>query len=147
MDQTKLPLVSQLNLTHALAGLGFEYTDEEKSGEISDRDRNLYEVSFLKRTFQNNCIDGSRHFLACLSLDTILESIQWTKKKDEEEFYVSNKDNICKMLKELALHPRSVFDEYAPRIIKASQEELDFTPIPNDYESCQREILSESLMW
>lgn len=142
----KLSLVTQQALTTSLGEIGFEYTDEYKSDKIVEN-RSIYEVSFLKRSFARNCVANPNKFVAPLALDTILESIQWTKKKDEEAFYVSNKDNVCKMIKELSLHPRSTFDEHCPKILRACRENLGFIPYPNTYDECQRDILSSGICW
>lgn len=142
----KLSLVTQQALSTSLGEIGFEYTDENKSGKIVEN-RSIYEVSFLKRSFARNCVVNSNKFVAPLALDTILESIQWTKKKDEEAFYVSNKDNVCKMIKELSLHPKPIFDEHCPKILHACRENLGFIPYPNTYDECQRDILSSGICW
>jgi hypothetical protein len=131
--------ITQKTLTDALIESGFEYTDENKSDECA-AERNIFEVSFLKREFAKNSVVPGQRYTAALSLDTIMESIQWTKKKDEH--FDSVRDNASKMIKELSLHSRSTFEKYTPTIVKACQDFLDFTPIPNDYDNCQRDCLS-----
>jgi len=51
------------------------------------------------------------------------------------------------MVKELSLHPKAVFDEHCPRILRACRENLGFIPYPNTYEECQRDILSSGICW
>lgn len=142
----KLEKVTQSSLTLALSNMGFEYTDEDKSESLVEN-RTIYQVSFLKRSFARNCVMNKNKFVAPLAIETILESIQWTKKKDEELFFAANKDNVCKMLKELSLHKRETFDEHRDAIVSACREKLGFIPYPNTYEECQHDILSGGLKW
>nr|UNI73821.1 MAG: RNA-dependent RNA polymerase [brine shrimp dicistro-like virus 1] len=140
-------MITQDSLTEAFAKMGLEYTDELKgSGNVS-QDRSIREVGFLKRGFRyvESVKSIGRHWLSPLSLDTILESIQWTKKKDYD--YQIVKDNIVNMLQELSQHDRCVFDEYAPRVIEASREHLNYMPVPSSYEDCQSLILSRDGMY
>ncbi len=73
--------------------------------------------------------------MSALDVNTILESIQWTKKKDGA--FDAVKENIVNMLQELSQHEESVFDEWAPRIVRAAKEEMSFVPLPNTYAECQ----------
>lgn len=135
-------LLTQNAYTSVFSEMGLEYTDESKSGAEISQDRNIEEVSFLKRKWSQDWgkSDPRRTYLAPLDLDTILESIQWTKKKDFKLEYV--RDNVVNMLQELSQHPEPIFNEYAPRIVNACKEKMGFTPLPNTYRECQAVILS-----
>lgn len=133
-------MITQASLTKAFAEMGQEYTDESKGEKNIGENRRIGDISFLKREWKENSLDCRRQFLSPLALGTILESIQWTKKQDYD--FDANKSNVQGMLCELSQHERSVFDEWSPKIVKACQEELGFTPIPNTYAECQKEVLS-----
>ncbi len=130
--------ITQSALTEAFAHMGLEYTDESKGAEDVGEDRSITEVSFLKRKWARTSLDPRRSFLSPLALDTILESIQWTRKKDFDRTAV--RENCVCMLQELSQHPRSVFEEWAPRIVRACRENMAFTPIPNRYDDCQAAV-------
>lgn len=142
INQNVLPEIKQSTLTAALKEAGYEYTDESKGVSTSD-DRTIDDVSFLKRKFEKNSRDPTYTYLAPLAIETIMESIQWTKKKDESQDVV--RDNACKMLCELALHREEVFDHWAPYIIKACQTQLDFVPYPHTYAECQYEMMTAAI--
>lgn len=131
-------LINQRALTRAFAEMGFDYTDESKGAEEVGDDRGIEDVSFLKRKWQRTSLDPRRVFLSPLSLDTIMESIQWTRKRDFDCEAV--RDNCCSMLQELSQHSRSIFDEWAPRIVAACRDNMGFVPLPNRYEECQAAI-------
>lgn len=132
-------LLTQESYTLAFQEIGLTYTDETKSASFEDR--RIGDVTFLKRGFQKNFVSMKHRdrYAAPLALETILESIQWTKHKD-----VSLEDwkrNVQNMILELSLHKRDIFDEWVPRIVKACQECSDpFTPVWTDYVECQAEI-------
>ena len=136
-------LVSQEKLTDVLGEMGFEYTDEVKSS--NSRDRVIDEVSFLKRTFERNSVNPFYKYVAPLATDTILESIQWQKRSDE--CLESVRENVNKMVRELSLHRRDVFDKYVPMIVESSRSLLGYVPIPHTYEECQHEILCGHPQW
>lgn len=133
-------LLTQENYTKAFEEMGFEYTDEMKGSGPVKQDRGITEVSFLKRKWEENSNDTRRKYLSPLALETILESIQWTKKKDFDFEHV--KENCVNMLQELSQHDRKVFEEWAPKIISACKSEMNFVPIPNTYDECQSLVLA-----
>lgn len=114
---------------------GFEYTAADKSDKIIDF-KPITECTFLKRHFiwdKYLC-----RWVGALSLDTILEMIQWTKKEDIELLWHNNKATIDIALKELSFWPEDVWNEWSPRILKAASEEMGYYPVPADYISCKR---------
>ena len=139
-DSQYVDVLTQDNYTKAFEEMGFEYTDESKSGVAIDQDRSIEDVSFLKRKWARTSLDSRRRFLSPLAIETIMESIQWTKRKDYTLDHV--RENSVNMLQELSQHPRPIFDEWAPRIIGACKSEMGFTPIPNTYEECQAMVRS-----
>lgn len=142
------PLLTQESYTLAFSEIGLTYTDETKSATFADR--KIEDVAFLKRGFQKNFVSLKHQdrYSAPLALETILESVQWTKHQD-----VSLGDwrrNVQNMILELSLHRRSIFDEWVPRIVKACQDcQEPFTPVWTDYVECQAEIAERSIdqMW
>jgi len=148
-DQSSYPdgsQITQSNLTSAFAEMGFEYTDETKgtTGAVSD-DRGIKEVTFLKRHFARNSVKPSHKYVAPLALETIKESIQWTRRKDQ--FFEDNKKNIDKMILELSLHDRKTFDDTVPAIVQAAREYLNWTPPMTTYRACQLAVLDREWLW
>lgn len=126
-------LIDQNKFTRALGLIGFKYTPEDKvAGELAVPLRPVEEITFLKRSFKINPTDG--RYTCPLQLDVILEMPQWTKKGD---LGAIEKTNITTALEELSLHPRSVFNHWSPKILKAAQENLEFTPLCVDYQTLQ----------
>lgn len=139
-DSVFSDVLTQDNYTKAFEAMGFEYTDESKSGAVVDQDRSITDVSFLKRKWARTSLDSRRMFLSPLAIETIMESIQWTKRKDYSLDYV--RDNSVNMLQELSQHDRAVFDKWSPLIINACRERLGFSPVPNTYDECQAVVLA-----
>jgi hypothetical protein len=105
-------LAEHLNLsavTEQLALIGFTYTDEKKL-PISGY-RKLEECQFLKRGFRR----VPEGYVAPLDLDAILETPLWQKIGVRKEDYA----RVCEdVLKELSLHGKGVYCEYAPEFIE-----------------------------
>jgi hypothetical protein len=138
--------LTQDRYTDALGKMGLKYTDEEKgaAGSVS-QDRGIEDVSFLKRKWARTSLCPSRKFLSPLAIETIVESVQWTKRRD---FAFENvRDNCDNMLIELSQHPRDVFDEYAQDIVAAAREHLDYTPTPSSYSLCQVLARTREKVW
>jgi hypothetical protein len=124
--------------TQAFAEMGLTYTDEEKGTDAISQDRSITDVSFLKRGFKKNfrVAEHRDRYAAPLSINTILESIQWTKSNDTSLEHW--RDNVQNMILELSLHEKKVFDEWVTKIVQACREKENFTPYPSDYITCQR---------
>lgn len=104
--------------------IGITYTSAKKDGGEVHSFVPLVEATFLKRTFRFEPVVG--RYVAPLALETILEMPYWTKKgvlKDEIE-----RVNVVNALRELSLHAKEVFDEWAPQIVSASVAKLGFLP-------------------
>jgi hypothetical protein len=136
-------MLTQNSYTNAFEEMGLEYTDENKTGGEVHQDRSIEDVSFLKRRWARTSVTPLRTYLSPLDMNTIMESIQWMKKQDG--LFDAVKDNVCNMLQELSQHDRETFDMWAPRIIRASKEELNFVPLPNTYLECQRAVLARDM--
>jgi hypothetical protein len=136
-------LVTQNSLTNAFDEMGLDYTDESKSGGEIDQNRSIYDVSFLKRKWAPNSRSYQRRLLSPLDVNTIMESIQWTNKKDYNLDAVKN--NVINMIQELSQHEEEVFDEHVPAILAACKSEMNFSPVPNTYEDCQAAILCRDM--
>jgi len=106
--------ITQQYLTESYEKIGMVFTDEDKSLNQENQDRRLDQCTFLKRHFYQTHYLGKRRWMAALSLDTILESIQWTKDHDLD--YKFWKDNVKHMQMELAAHSKETYDEWLPRI-------------------------------
>lgn len=135
--------VTQNSLTNVFDEMGLEYTDESKSGGEIDQNRSIYDVSFLKRKWAPNSRSHQRKLLSPLDVNTIMESIQWTKKKDYNLDALKN--NVINMIQELSQHEKEVFDEHVPAILAACKSEMNFSPVPNTYEDCQAAILCRDM--
>jgi hypothetical protein len=137
------PKLTQNAFTRAFEEMGLEYTDENKTGEEISQDRSIEDVSFLKRRWARTSVTPMRCYLSPLDLNTIMESIQWTKKKDG--LFDAVRDNVVNMLQELSQHEREVFDEWAPKIVRACRQEMNYVPLPNTYLECQRAVLARDM--
>jgi hypothetical protein len=105
-----------------------EYTSDVKTDLNPPPSRLLREVTFLKRGF---CYDSfSRMYLAPLDLDTIMEMPYWTK--NGILFDQITLDNARTAIRELALHPDSVYYLSAQTIQEATDRVLKYrTYVPS----------------
>lgn len=114
---------NQAIATRYYAEIGMTYTDEAKTGEICEM-RKIRDVTFLKRGF---LMDGGTWY-SPLSLDTILEMIQWVRGTMDQEQSCS--ENVETAFEELAYHPREVFDKWTTLIRHHSNK---LRPAPKIY--------------
>jgi len=121
-------LISQASLTEAFATFDFEYLDEAKTGKIKPL-RTLSEISFLKRGFTKEPTEDG--YVAPLDLKVILDIIKWTRKTDYNSDIL--KDNVEVALRELSLHPKSIWNRHAPGIIASSIKRISYSPKASDY--------------
>lgn len=131
-------MFNQQTFTGLLAEVGYKYTVESKDSSVVDPVRPISEVSFLKRGFVKSEMTG--RYICPLELGVILEMPQWTTRRDVN--YHDTKTNVETALKELSLHPREVFDVYAPRILASASDNLGFIPSITDYNTLQVTMLS-----
>jgi hypothetical protein len=91
-----------------LATCGYTYTPEDKGDGVCPDTRVLTEVEFLKRRWVS---DGAGGCLMPLRLASILSIPRWVRGRDDVPGRVQQ--NVECALRELSLHPRDVWDEYA----------------------------------
>lgn len=97
-----------------LSRLGLIYTSEDKT--VSDRlSKSLEECTFLKRGFVEE--DGT--WKAPLDIDVVSEMWYWYRHGTDARERVQ--ENIESMLRELSIHPKSVWDMYVPTIEKETR--------------------------
>ncbi len=121
------PLFNAPALEKHLKDLGMKYTSASKDG-VKQYMRSPLELSFLKRVWRFEPL-LNRH-VGPLSLDTILEMPYWTKRGDCQDMIVTQ--NVDTALAELALHPVETFNHWAPLIINASRETINYSPAMTD---------------
>lgn len=112
-------IFTEKNLSIVMLNYGAIYTPEDKDkAEHADGLRDLHEITFLKRRW---IYDPSRnHYLAPVELESCLDRIHWVTS--ESNIYGDTMENVNTALRELALHPREIFNEYRSRILKACEE-------------------------
>jgi hypothetical protein len=134
--------IDQSFFTTAYAAIGMVYTDESKT--TTTHNRKLCECTFLKRSFVRTHYRDKRKWMAALSLDTILESIQWSKDYDLGwEFW---QNNVEHMLMELSAHPKTVFNMWSKRIANACiQSSASHVVILRPYSALQDEFMGKEL--
>jgi hypothetical protein len=115
-------------------------------GEVNPPNfRPLDKVTFLKRQFR--WVESLDTCLAPLELDVILEMPYWYHETfgNDHEFII--RTNVEVALMELAVHEKSIFDEWAPKIIKESVSRLQFYPTLTDYHLLQRKWMATREDW
>jgi len=120
----------------AMAQFGMVYTSELK-GESQKGHRRITEIEFLKRSFRYE--DSVGRYVAPLRLEVVLEIPYWTKKGPLNREIVL--DNVQNTLDELSLHGEDVFNEWAPKIIKSTQDMYSYVPPRTVYQVCKAFVL------
>jgi hypothetical protein len=115
-----LPWFNMKTIVKSLATLGMTYTNADKSTVYEDS-LTIDQVSFLKRSFKKiETGHGILPVYACPApLDTRLDILNWTKFRklgsDPEEA-----DAVTAVLKELAMHGKTVYDEVGRTVVQAA---------------------------
>jgi hypothetical protein len=113
----------------AYAKLGLIYTDAHKSADMPLFE-SIDDVTFLKRCFRINAeVDD---IVAPLDIRSISEMVLWTKRGPEAVSIT--KTNIDSSLKELSIHGKSIYNEYAPAIISAAYDTFGYHSPFSTYE-------------
>lgn len=124
---------NQETVSKAYASFGMTYTDEAKTVGTAPRWRKIEEVAYLKRAFRRD----NGVWRAPMALETILETPNWVRKcADLTEATMMNVEDS---IRELAQHPREVFDEWAPKFINAIYQETGEYPLTYPYDHYIRE--------
>jgi hypothetical protein len=113
-------IINEISLVRAMEKHGLEYTTELKSTATAPF-RNLSDVEFIKRSFVYDPV--SCLWLAPLRLDVVLEIPCWTTRKGGIDITT---DNVGASIRELALHPKPVFDEWTNKLIQSYKKFLPF---------------------
>ena len=109
---------------------GATWTHESKAvGEYADY-REITELDFLKRHFRYDRELGQ--WLAPLALSSVIEPVCWTKKGSFE--YATQVSNVEGCVRELSLHTREVYEEWAEKLFPLSEKYLDYSPLVRDYD-------------
>lgn len=102
---------NQETIAEALASIAHTYTDETKSGEVV-KYRSLNDINFLKRSFVYS--EELQRYIAPIEERVIYEMLNWTRNTiDPDEILMMN---IGTAAREMALHGRSKFDNFALEI-------------------------------
>lgn len=129
-------------IVEAFGKIGLTYTPPTKdTGEL--RFGPISSATFLKRGFRYD--ETYLRFMAPLDLEVILETPMWTKRGAlKMEIVISNVEDS---LHELSLHSRHIFGTYAPQLISASVEHLDYHPLVTDYDNLRQRTLARVERW
>jgi hypothetical protein len=95
---------NELTMPNLMKRCGMIYTNELKE-QATIPFRQLEEVEFLKRSFVKH--KGLNRWIAPLRLESIINMLCWTKKKNSDQVAV---DNIGVAIREFSLHGQEVFD-------------------------------------
>lgn len=105
---------------HLKEQLGMTYTPGNKN-DVWVETTNIENATFLKRGF----VEENGRWLAPLALDSIRSMAYWNKGLKHVDRDLKSK--LESMLQELSLHPREVWDEFAPKI-ETLMAERGYTP-------------------
>jgi hypothetical protein len=116
VNPTCMHLFNESTVSEMMKLIGYDYTpeDKEKSSFVVGG-RSLSEVSFLKRHFRKHSHSG--RYVAPLSLETILDLLNW--RKEGGNAIGDLEVNVSIALTELCLHDLDTFQKWQPRIIEA----------------------------
>lgn len=106
------------------AELGMLYTSSTKDDLNPPPYRELPQCTFIGRGFTHD--ENTQAYLCPLKLDTIHEIVQWSTKGSNTDQVAF--DNIENTLRELSQHTVAVWNEWAPRYVKASVTVLGRAP-------------------
>lgn len=140
VSDSALEFFNQETMPWLLAGIGLKYTNETKDDSVSIS-RELSEVSFLKRKWRFD--EAHDRCLAPLALESILEMPYWTKEGPLSNLITEG--NVDRCVEELALHSEAVFNEWFPKIYRASKQVLGHVPQMSNYRLLQMKCLSSTV--
>lgn len=96
-----------------------KFTDENKGDEFVEVWSTIHDVTFLKRRFLRLPQYSEKRFVAALSMDTILNCVQWMNKTDHTHDDYLNR--VHTMLIELAAHGPDVYYFWQRKFQEAAQ--------------------------
>lgn len=107
------PSINFDNVRRILASWGITFTPEDKS-DSAESATSIEGVSFLKRGFVKTHPTNSNFYVAALSLDSILNNIQWMRKNDHH--YEDFKSKVETALTELSAHGETTYNFWQTKI-------------------------------
>jgi len=141
VSQVLRPYLNELTLVGLMSDIGLIYTTEMK-GEAFVPFRPITEVEFLKRSFRK--VEHLNRWIAPIRLEVILNTPCWTKRGSNAETIPA--ENVVSSIKELSLHPRYIFDDWAPKIIDSFRVHYPLLntsiPLETKYEDLQSMVLN-----
>lgn len=130
---------NQNTIPDLMLKIGMTWDHERKgTGEILSDFRDITDVDFLKRGFLYN--EERARWVCPLAMESILEPLSWSKAGSRYEEITRN--NVDMVFRELPLHGREVFDQYADQILRLSVHELGYAPRITDYDMCLSSTLN-----
>nr|QJI52216.1 MAG: nonstructural polyprotein [Dicistroviridae sp.] len=122
IPENRLEIFNQFSIPQYFKQIGLSYTMEDKDAEVTRPFRELHEINYLKRGFER---DEDGHWLAPLALATVLETPMWMHKCPDPR--IQTIENLEWALKELSLHKKEVWEQWAPRLWKELVELEHYT--------------------
>ena len=133
------PEFNQEQMALGFSTIGMTYTDELKTGILSDK--TIDQVAFLKRKFS---YDSKFYYaFAPLELSSILDAFNWIKNTDCESAVIQQIAENA--LVELSMHPEIIFKDYSKKIHQALRREYDLNIIPRSYQSYRMSIVKGNI--
>lgn len=121
--------------------LGLQYTSDLK-GEFEIPLRVLSQISFLKNSYIY--CESTGQYVPGLSMDTILTTPCWTKRRNGEQITI---DNVRWALQHLALWGKEVYDVHSKYIIRAFEIEFPDAPLQRSFEANLCDVLDLSYVY
>lgn len=133
---------NQITVGEAMGRLfGVRYTPGHKDAEF-EASTTIDKVTFLKRSF----VESERGLLCPLELSSFLYTMYWCKNKKYENQIL--KDNMEVAFEELSMHPKELWDKYAPMLKKiGKQKRWTFASNPDSQDAYLSVVLSRKDNW
>lgn len=140
IPESRLEVFNQMNLPSLFKIIGLGYTMEDKDATATEFARPPHQISYLKRGFR--CDEIRNRWLAPLSMDVILETPMWMHQNPDPQSQTI--ENCEWSLRELALHPKDVWNQWFPKINGLMVELGHYTQF-TEYERTKAFTLSQRL--
>lgn len=129
--------LNQQTLVEVLKEFGLSYTDERKTNNVETKTRPITEVTYLKREFYYD--ENLGRWTGPLDINTILETPMWVKKTPDVPLQTLAR--VDSSLRELALHPKEMWDKYFPIFHDNCKKFLNLLPENDNYEDVRYDVL------